>query len=80
MERRATIEKAQACLRNGTIMAFAPYSAHPDDDYLAVVLVCRGSLSYVVWTFNSELGGFANGLYTQNLRAGLADFTMRIHE
>ncbi len=78
-EKEATIEQAQKCLQTGTIMAFAPYSSNPADNYLAVVLVQLGYSDFVVWTFNSVSNGFANGSYSQSLRVGLEAFKARLH-
>ena len=61
------------------VIAVKPYSSHPDDFYLFIVLHETGTTNhpFVVHTFNNDLGGFSNGAYCENLNVALAVFNRR---
>lgn len=70
-----------------TLIAVKPYSAHPDDHYLAVVLYRHASSNetrpeFVVHTYNEEQGGCPDGGYGRDLARALIRFAKRgpLHE
>lgn len=60
------------------LLAFRPYSSHPDDHYLSVVLRINEKSEYVTHVFNSSDGGYSLGHYHGgNITAALEDFNKR---
>lgn len=69
--------------RGGILIGVKPYSNHPDDHYLAVVLYQNYLGQYVTHSFNSQFPGFDQGHYHEgDLTAALKDFASRgvIHD
>ena len=61
----------------GAIIARRPYSAHPDDYYLEIVLR-RFHGQYVTHSYNTEDDGYSLGHYHgQDFAAALEDFKTR---
>lgn len=61
-----------------TIHAEKPYSTHPDDGHLRIVLATSNKGEYVTWAFNKQDGGFFWGHYFgDDYDAALADFNKR---
>jgi len=59
-------------------LAFRPYSSHPDDHYLSVVLRINEKGECVTHLFNSSDGGYSLGHYHGgDFTAALADFNQR---
>lgn len=61
------------------ILEKKPYSNHPDDKHLSVVL-CKweqSALPYVVWVHNSQDGGYHNGDYCATLKEAVDAFEKR---
>lgn len=75
------IKAAGAADREGVLRAFRPYSSHPGDWYLTVVLVERNAHAYVapfaVWTHNAQAGGLYEGIYCKTLDEALVAFATR---
>ncbi len=59
------------------IIASKPYSSHPDDSYLTVVLHRNFKGEYVTHIHNSYDNGFHSGHYFDNLKDAMADFHKR---
>jgi hypothetical protein len=55
------------------VLAFKPYSNHPQDDYLRVVFCVRGN-EYIVWNENVEISEEGKPCYFQG------DYYPRTHE
>lgn len=55
-----------------------PYSGHPDDWFLNVVLCETLTGEFVTWTENLQSGGFAHGHYFENLVDAIDDFPKRV--
>lgn len=65
------------------ILGRKPYSSHPDDDYLQVVLAkveTPHRQEFVTWVFNTQNNGYGHGHYFENLKEALADFNSRGNE
>jgi hypothetical protein len=67
------------------VVAIRPYSSHPSDQYLFVML-CEREVDkvkepyvdpYVTWTYNAQSRGYGNGHYFQKSDAALSDFLRR---
>ena len=60
----------------GKLLAVKPFSSHPDDHYLHIVLIERDHDydPYVVWRFNSQDGGFFAGYYHSTMKEALETF------
>ena len=54
-----------------------PYSDHPDDSYLFVVLRRNFKGEYVTHLFNNQSGGYSNGHYFEEAEEALADYRKR---
>jgi hypothetical protein len=55
-----------------------PYSGHPDDWFLQVVIAARPNRTeYVTWLYNAELGGLHGGRYTNSGENAMKDFLER---
>lgn len=67
------------------VLAMAQFP-HAADNFLFTVLIHLNSGGYVVWTYNSETGGFSNGSYffngddRDNHAKALLEFTRRVTE
>lgn len=61
-----------------TVVASKPYSTHPDDGYLSVIL-CKSEHreEWVTWLGNSSCGGCGNGHYFRDAEAALTDYVRR---
>lgn len=59
------------------IIATKPYSSHPDDSHLTVVLHKNFKGEYVTHVHNSEDGGFYWGHYFSDLESAMKDFHKR---
>ena len=61
-----------------TIIASKPYSTHPDDGHLSVVL-CRSQHrdEWVTWLGNAQNGGCHHGHYFRDTDEALTDYTRR---
>lgn len=62
------------------ILGHKPYSSHPDDDYLQVVLAkveTAHRSEFVTWVLNLHTNGYSHGHYFENLKEALADFNKR---
>lgn len=61
-----------------TILAAKPYSDHPGDHYLSIVLAQNFKGEYVTWLHNSQDGGFYSGHYFGNdIVSATKDFEKR---
>lgn len=62
-------------------IATRPYSNHPDDSHLSVVLHKNFKGEYVTHVLNSQTGGFVHGHYfgkdVDSLDKAMADFKSR---
>lgn len=58
-------------------IASKPYSSHPDDYYLSIVLHKNFKGEFVTHMANSEDGGFYHGRYFDNLEDAMKDFETR---
>jgi len=86
-EGESTMEKLVKIIdskNKGKLLAIKPFSSHPDDRYLHIVLIERDIERdhdydpYVVWTFNSYYnGGFFGGDYFMTLEPALNSFNKR---
>jgi len=56
-----------------------PYSSHPDDHYLSIVLceIDNTLTPYVVWLKNSDCGGYYDGFYAESLDKAVENFNKR---
>ena len=63
------------------VLMRAPYSGHPDDWFLNIVL-CEldDGEQYVTWDENVLTGGFAHGHYFQTLEEAIEDFPKRVRQ
>jgi len=64
------------------IIGRKPYSSHPDDHYLEVVIAKVQKTEYthefVTWVYNKHSNGYAHGHYFGNdFKAALEDFNQR---
>jgi hypothetical protein len=62
------------------LVAVKPYSDHPDDNFLWIVLA-QGPEEYVTWLFNVQQNGCGNGRYfgEDEYTVALDDFNTRNH-
>ena len=58
------------------ILKRKPFSDHPEDHYLEVVLAERNN-EYVTWEHNKEDGGYFLGHYFETLQNAEKDFRKR---
>ena len=59
-------------------IAFKPYSDHPDDHYLSIVLHTTSSGEYVTHVYNSQDEGYYHGHYHgKDFQAAREDFNKR---
>ncbi len=59
------------------LIAHKLFSLHAHDHYLSIVLVKRDDGDYVVWTYNSESGGFSNGFYSSEPFSAIVEYNER---
>ena len=57
------------------LVGFRPYSSHPDDAYLFMVMGRRNDGTYSTWVYNATAPGFSSGQYDLNLERALALFS-----
>ena len=74
-----------ACKNQGTkLILVTRNTLHPDDSYLYVVLAKRLDNKitrppYVVWLYNSSVGGLGSGAYDLTLSQALQVFSSRLY-
>lgn len=61
---------------NVKILARKPYSSHPDDHYLEIVMA-EWENQYVTWIDNKHFNGYVCGHYFNTHAEALADFNKR---
>jgi hypothetical protein len=72
------VKQAVAEVPGFQYIADRPFSKHPDDWYLRMVLAYKESRKeYVTWLYNASLGGLHEGRYTQDQRVAMDDFHSR---
>ena len=73
----------EQAIKNATNMGLTLYACIPfpnaSDSHLFKVL-CGAKNNYVVWTFNSQDGGFHHGHYHRDLSNALQDLTITLIE
>lgn len=62
-----------------TIIERKPFSTHPDDWYLEVVLakIEWGHTEYVTWEYNKRTSYYSNGHYFETIGEAAEDFERR---
>lgn len=54
-----------------------PYSKHPADNYLEIVLAAWGTCEWVTWLYNKSMGGYNEGHYFTDYQEALEDYYKR---
>ena len=54
-----------------------PYSKHPDDHYLRIVMATIKDKEYATWLYNKELDGMYEGHYFTTRREAMIDYAKR---
>lgn len=71
----------QSTPAKGDWLAHKPYSSHPDDAFLSIVIRAREPLGYgegfVVHSYNSQQGGYSNGDYCSTWEEAIQAFNRR---
>lgn len=68
-----------ACKRKGELKAIAQLP-HIGDQHLFLVVIQATPLTYVVWMFNAQTGGFADGNYVEDIHTAYTRFMERLRQ